>query len=121
MPQQLARLQQPPFNLQGNFRSRDEHWRATLTALSSAPATGISNYQAAVALAPDDWLLRANFARLLEAAGDNSAAATQWAEVSRLLPHSPEGWANLGSLARMAGDTERARSFLQTALKRYPE
>jgi len=112
-----ARLQQPPFNTQSNFRARDERWRATLGALLSAPAGYVSNYQAAVTLAAEDWMLRANFARLLEAAGDNSSAATQWAEVSRLLPHSPEGWANLGSLARMAGDTERARSFLQTALK----
>ena len=116
-----ARMQQPPFNTQSNFRARDERWRATLAALSSAPAGCVSNYQAAVALAPEDWLLRANFARLLEAAGDNSSAATQWAEVSRLLPHSPEGWANLGSLARMAGDTEHARNFLQTALKQDPD
>jgi tetratricopeptide (TPR) repeat protein len=116
-----ARLQQPPFNAQSNFRARDEHWRAILATLSSAPASCVSNYQAAVALAPEDWLLCANFARLLEAAGDNSTAAVQWAEVSRLLPHSPEGWANLGSLARMAGDTERARNFLETALKQYPD
>jgi tetratricopeptide (TPR) repeat protein len=116
-----ARMQQPPFNAQSNFRARDEHWRATLAALSSAPTGCVSNYQAAVALAPEDWLLRANFARLLEAAGDNSGAAPQWAEVSRLVPHSPEGWANLGSLARMAGDTEHARNFLETALKQYPD
>lgn len=116
-----ARMQQPPFNTQSNFRARDERWRATLAALPSAPAGCVSNYQAAVALAPEDWLLRANFARMLEAAEDNSGAARQWAEVSRLLPHSPEGWANLGSLARMAGDSEHARNFLQTALKQDPD
>jgi Flp pilus assembly protein TadD/lysophospholipase L1-like esterase len=115
-----ARMQQPPFNTQSNFRARDEHWRATLAALPSAPTGCVSNYQAAVALAPEDWLVRANFARLLEAADDNSSAATQWAEVSRLLPHSPEGWANLGSLARTAGDTEHARNFLQKALEQDP-
>ena len=38
-----------------------------------------------------------------------------------LLPHAPEGWANLGSLTRMAGDTERARNFLETALKQDPD
>jgi tetratricopeptide (TPR) repeat protein len=116
-----ARMQQPPFNTQSNFRVRDQHWRTTLAALSAAPATCVSNYQEAVALAAEDWLLHANFARVLEAAGDNTNAATQWAEVSRLLPHSPEGWANLGRLARLAGDTKSAGNFLQTALKEQPE
>jgi tetratricopeptide (TPR) repeat protein len=116
-----ARLQQPPFNTQSNFRARDERWRTTLAALSAAPGSCFSNYQAAVALAADDWLLRANFARLLEAAGDNSGATTQWTEVSRLLPHSPEPWANLGRLARLAGDSERAGKLLQTALKEQPD
>jgi tetratricopeptide (TPR) repeat protein len=116
-----ARMQQPPFNTQSNFRARDQRWRATLAALSAAPATCVSNYQAAVARAGEDWLLHANFARVLEAAGDNTNAATQWAEVSRLLPHSPEGWANQGRLARLAGDTTRAHNFLRTALKEQPE
>jgi len=116
-----ARMQQPPFNSQSNFRARDEHWRTTLAALSALPPSCISNYQAAVALAEDDWLLRANFARLLEAADDNSGAAMQWAEVARVMPHSPEGWANLGSLARMSGDNEHARKLLETALKEYPD
>jgi tetratricopeptide (TPR) repeat protein len=116
-----ARLQQPPFNSQSNFRARDERWRDTLAALSVPPARYISNYQAAIALAPEDWLLHANFAALLEAAGNNSGATAQWAEVTRLLPHSPEGWANLGRFAELAGDTERAKNFLQEALKQQPD
>ncbi|HEV2210193.1 MAG TPA: tetratricopeptide repeat protein [Verrucomicrobiae bacterium] len=116
-----ARLQQPPFNSQSNYRARDEHWRVALAALSAPPANYISNYQAAIALGPEDWLLRANFARLLQEAGKNSQAVAQWAEVSRLLPHSPEGWANLGRLAELAGDTQRATGFLQEALKQQPD
>lgn len=116
-----ARLQQPPFTTQSNFRARDQQWRATLAAILDPPSSCVSNYQAAITLAADDWLLRANFARLLEAADNNSDAASQWAEVSRLLPHSPEGWANLGRLTRLAGDSGRARDFLQTALKEEPD
>src|SRR5690606_24549357 len=116
-----ARLQQPPFNAQGNFRPRDERWNATITALSAPPANYISNYQAAISLSPDDWMLRANFARLLDAAGDHPGATGQWTEVTRLLPQSPEGWANRGRLARIAGDLERARTFLQKALTRHPD
>lgn len=116
-----ARLQQPPFNAQSNFRQRDEHWRATIAALSVPPASFASNYQAAMALAPDDWLLHANFARLLEAADDNPRAAAQWLEVTRLLPHSPEAWASLGRLARLAGDPAHAEAFLREGLKQQPD
>ena len=116
-----ARMQQPPFNAQSNFRARDEHCAAALTALSAQPTNCISNYKTAVAIAPDDWVLRANFANLLEASGDNAGAAKQWSEVARLMPHSPEGWANLGRLARLAGNTDRAGSFLQRALKEQPD
>lgn len=116
-----ARLQQPPFNSQSNFRARDERWRDTLASLSAPPARYISNYQAAIALTPEDWLLHANFAALLEDAGNNSGAAAQWAEVARLMPHSPEGWANLGRFAELAGDSERAKTFLEEALKQQPD
>jgi tetratricopeptide (TPR) repeat protein len=116
-----ARLQQPPFNSQSNFRARDEHLREVMSDLSAPPASFDTNYQAAVALAPDDWLLHADFAQLLEAAGDNSRAAEQWLAVTRLLPHSPEAWDNLGRLARLAGDLERADGYLKEALKQQPD
>jgi tetratricopeptide (TPR) repeat protein len=116
-----ARLQQPPFNAQSNFRPRDERWNVTLKALAIPPANFISNYQAAISLSSEDWMLRANFARLLDAAGDYAGATAQWTEVTRLLPRSPEGWANRGRLARIAGELERARTFLQEALTRNPD
>lgn len=116
-----ARLRRPPFTAQSNFRERDEHWVATITALSSPLEACASNYQAAVAAAPGDWVLRANFGRLLMTTGNNSAAARECAEVTRLLPHSAEGWANRGRLARLAGEPSRAREFLQTALKLRPD
>ena len=116
-----ARLQQPPFNAQSNFRQRDERWRAVLAALSAPPSSCVSNYQAAAVLAPDDWLLHANFARVLEAAGDNLDAAAQWTEVAHILPDSPEGWANLGRLARLGGDSTHAVNFIQEALKQQPD
>jgi tetratricopeptide (TPR) repeat protein len=115
-----ARLQQPPFSAQENFRARDERWGAAITAWSAPEADGVSNYLAAVALAPDDWLLHANFARLLEAAGDGMGAAAQWGEVARWLPCSQEGWSNLGRLARLAGQPDRAGDFLREALKQNP-
>ena len=67
-------MQQPPFNAQSNFRTRDENWSAMLAALTNAPVDFIPKYDAAVAPAPDDWILAANFARVLEAAGDLTKA-----------------------------------------------
>jgi tetratricopeptide (TPR) repeat protein len=116
-----ARLQRPPFTAQSNFRTRDDRWSATLAALAAPLTESISNYQAAVAAAPGDWVLHANFGRLLMTAGDNSAAARECAEVTRLLPHSAEAWANLGRLARLAGETIRAKEFLREAVKLQPD
>ena len=116
-----ARLQQAPFNTQSNFRQRDERWRETLSALSTPPAGFGASYQAATTLSPEDWLIHANFARLLEAAGDNPGATAQWMEVTRLLPHAPQAWASLGRLARAAGNEARAGEFLREGLKRRPD
>ncbi len=116
-----ARLQQPPFTAQSNFRLRDEHWRETIAALSAPPANFGSNYLAALALAPEDWLLHADFARLLETAEDNPRASEQWLEVTRLLPHYTTAWASLGHLARISGDLSHAEEYLREGLKQQPD
>jgi tetratricopeptide (TPR) repeat protein len=116
-----ARLRRPPFTAQSNFRARDERWGETIAALSTPLAGSVSNYQAAVAAAPEDWVLHANFGRLLMTDGNISGAAIECAAVTRLLPHSAEGWANLGRLARLAGETIRAKECLQAALKLQPD
>jgi tetratricopeptide (TPR) repeat protein len=116
-----ARLQRPPFTAQSNFRARDERWAAMIAALSAPTADCASNYQAAAVLAPGDWVLHANFARWLMAVGDNSNAVMECAEVTRLMPHAVEAWANRGRLARLAGETGRAKEFLQEALNLQPD
>ncbi|MGA2247489.1 MAG: tetratricopeptide repeat protein [Verrucomicrobiota bacterium] len=116
-----ARLQQPPFNAQSNFRRRDDHWRETIASLSEPPASFCSDYLSAVALAPADWVLHAHFAGLLEAAKDTPHAIEQWLEVTRLLPHYTRAWASLGQLARLAGDPARADAYLREGLKQQPD
>lgn len=116
-----ARLQQAPFTGQSNFRRRDEHWRQVLAASPVRPASQVPEYQAALALAPQDWLLHANFGESLEAAGDAPGAAAQWREVSRILPEYPAAWFKLGHLARLAGDKASAEEFLEKGLKSRPD
>ena len=116
-----ARLQQRPFIAQSNFRRRDDYWRKNIDSLAAPPASFCSNYLAAVAIAPKDWVLHAHFAGLLEAANDSPRALEQWLEVTRLLPHYTQAWASLGQLARLAGDPARADAYLREGLKQQPD
>jgi tetratricopeptide (TPR) repeat protein len=116
-----ARLQQPPFNTQSNFRPRDDHWRETIASLPAPPSGFSSNYLSAIDLAPGDWVLHAHFAGLLEAASDTRRAIEQWLEVTRLLPHYTRAWASLGQLSRIAGNTAQADAYLREGLKQQPD
>lgn len=115
------RLRQPPFASQLNSLARDEQWGETLAKLDAPPARSIAEYQAAVGLAPKDWVLRANFGRLLEAAGDESGAAQQWQEVAHLLPDEVDPWFHLGNLAYDARSYPRAHDLFREALNRQPD
>ena len=114
------RLQQPPFSSQSNFQERDGRLRGALAAPPVPPAELVPEYRAALALAPDDFVLRAGFGRLLEAAGDGPGAAAQWKEVARLLPQEPDAWFELGNLEHTAGHPAEAARFYREALARKP-
>jgi tetratricopeptide (TPR) repeat protein len=114
------RLQQPPFVTQSNFQERDGRLREALAAPPVPPAELVPEYRAALALAPDDSVLRANFGRLLDAAGDGPGAAAQWIEVARLLPQEPDAWFQLGNLEHSAGHPAQAARLFQEALARKP-
>jgi tetratricopeptide (TPR) repeat protein len=112
------RLRQPPFASQLNARTRDEQWQATLARLQAPPAQFIGEYQAAVGLAPEDWVLRANYGRLLDAVGDAPAATLQWQEVARLAPYEADPWFQLGNAAYNARSFAQSEGFFREALKR---
>ncbi|HWI58961.1 MAG TPA: tetratricopeptide repeat protein, partial [Bacillota bacterium] len=112
------RLQQAPFVSQSNFRERDARWQQTLASPQTPVAGCLEAYRQALALAPQDWVLRANFARVLEAAEDAAGAREQWLEVTRLMPHEPDGWFQLGDLAYSAQRYAEADRWFQTALQR---
>ena len=113
------RLHQPPFVTESNFQEQDARLRDALAAPAIPPPDLIPEYRAALALAPADSMLRGNFARLLEAAGDENGAAAQWEEVARLLPRADSSF-ELGSLEHRAGHTAQAVQRFQEALSRKP-
>jgi len=116
-----ARLQQPPFSAQSNFQERDQQWRQTLASFHPDTNVLISTYRYAIGFGTSDWILHANFARLLEFLGDRASASTEWTAVSQLLPHSARSWFNLGRLADNAGDRVKAQTLLQRALEMEPQ
>jgi tetratricopeptide (TPR) repeat protein len=115
------RLRQPPFAAQLNSKARDESWQETLARLKAPPERFIGEYQAALEFAPEDWVLRANYGRLLEAAGDEPAAALQWQAVARLMAFEPDSWFHLGNLAYDARTFAQAQRLFEEALKRKPD
>ena len=115
------RLRQPPFVSQSNFQARDERWRLALAALAGPPAACVPEYRAALAWAPDDWLLHANLARVLESSGEAANAEAEWQQVGRLMPHEPDAWFQLGNLACAATRYDEARRCYRETLQRKPD
>jgi tetratricopeptide (TPR) repeat protein len=114
------RERQPPFSAQSNFQQRDLRWQQLLGTSSPAPSDSVWEYRGALTLAPDDWEIRQNFARLLQAAGKNAEAAEQWSQVIESLPHEPEGYFQLGNLAYDKGAFDAAADYFRQALQRRP-
>ena len=119
------RLQEPPFNAQFGHAERDQIWaqrietlNARLTPENYREVTAL--YEAAGRAQPDDWVLRENFATLLEANGEILPAMQQWKEVMRLLPHDTQAYHHVGNLLDTAGRSEEALPFFRTALRRNP-
>lgn len=115
-----ARLRLPPFVSQLNFRAREDAAQALITRLDRAPTSFVEDYRVAVAGAPQDWVLHANYGRLLEAASQEAAAVAEWQAVAQLLPQAADAWFHLGNLAYSAGAYAAAEGHFRQALRRQP-
>jgi tetratricopeptide (TPR) repeat protein len=99
----LLRLNQPPFTSQCN---QPENYRRACEQLEQLLAeqrpAGLrkcaEQYREAVALAPQDWVLRHNQAELLRSIGDISEAEAGLRKAVELLPHDSLGHLALGLL-----------------------
>ncbi len=120
-----GRLQKPPFPSQFGHKERDRALAERIEALGASLTaerveTLIAEYARAVGRSPDDWVLRENFAKLLEARGDAERAAGQWKEVIRLLPHDTHAYCRVGELLAADGQGARAIGYYREALRRDP-
>lgn len=119
------RLAAPPFTGQMNHeaflrlsQAKLEETKAQLALQSPAQARQL--YEEALALAPEDNLLHANFEQFLEAGGNLADAVSEAMRVSELTPHLPEPYCHTGVLLVRLGRIQEAKeSFLQAiSLKR---
>jgi Flp pilus assembly protein TadD len=119
----LRATARPPFTGQLDHTSRvEEQVRALAGLVVARPelARAGEQYAAAVAARPDDWLLRANFAAVLLAAGRATEAGVQWDEVARLLPGSPLPDLGMGPVLLVTGRFEEAADRYRKVLAADP-
>ena len=119
-----ARVSGPPFTDQLNAVPRAQFYQARLQELNSqiTEATRVqarATYEAALALAPNDYFLRENFAQFLDESGDLTGAPGQEQQVSDLLPQNPVTPCIIGRLYVRLGDPGEAETnFLRSLVVR---
>ena len=120
------RLQQPPFTHQLDHEARLARWQEVRTRLQAASRpealdSAIQVYKTALALAPHDWVLHENLAKVLQSAGEFVAAEKAWRKVTELLPHYDQGYYGLANVLDAQGKSAEAISLFQWALRRRPD
>jgi tetratricopeptide (TPR) repeat protein len=116
----------PPFLDQADHVQRQtsaEQWLLQeQKRLKTIPASQyLQTYEYAIRLAPDDWMLKHNYAVLLNAMDEKKAAAKQMEQVVRTLPHAEAFHVAFGYLLADAGRLKEAEEQFATALKLRPE
>ncbi len=126
LDEMLKRLGQPPFTQQLDHETRHERLeraRAALRPALSSPGIGpcIEIYRQALALAPSDWVLHENFAKLLQSSGEPQGAEDQWRKVLDLMPHYEQAYYSLGNVLDGEGKSAEAIQYFQQAVRRRPD
>ncbi len=116
-----SRVAGPPFADQSNAAIRARFYVAKLRELNSQltdqnRAASRAMYQESLALSPDDYCLRENFAQFLDETGDLAAAPEQEQKVSELLPQNPMTPCIVGRLLVRLGDDAGAEKSFSRAL-----
>jgi tetratricopeptide (TPR) repeat protein len=121
----IGRLRVPPFSQQaGNaervkaLEARVGTARAGMDAQSARLAR--ENFEQQLARAPDDFLLRENFALCLQSTGDFPAAIAECRRVHELIPQDYVTYFQLGRLLAGQNQWTEAEADMRTAVKIHP-
>ncbi len=122
----FSRLSKAPFTGQLNHETRVQSLKNALDQL--LPATQPSGIKAAqgscekaLALAPEDPVLREQLSTLEQSSGDLSSAATNAERAVKLLPSSSEDWSQLGIILAKQQKYEDAAAAFRHAFQLNPE
>jgi tetratricopeptide (TPR) repeat protein len=114
-----SRVSEPPFTDQLNATQRAKFYTAKLQELNSqmtieTRTQSRATYEEALALSPNDYVLRENYAQFLDESGDLADAPAEEQQVSDLLPQNPMTPCIVGRLLVRLGDSSGAeKSFLR--------
>jgi len=116
-----SRVSEPPFTEQLNDVPRAKFYMAKLKELNSQMTEETREqsraaYEEGLALTPDDFFLRENFAQFLDQNGDWAEAVKQEQQVSELLPQTPMAYYKTGALLIRQGKTSDAADCFSRAL-----
>jgi tetratricopeptide (TPR) repeat protein len=115
----------PPFLDQADHEQTqarsEERLRREQQRLGKEPAaTFLKTYDYALALTPDDWMIRYNYSILLGAMSNHTAAARELDRVVHRLPHVTAFRLAYGQVLAKIGRMDEARQQVQVALKLQP-
>lgn len=121
----LQRFSDAPFTHQFDNAEKRRHVQKQMEQLRPALSPRalretVSDYQRALADAPEDWVLHYNLARLQQKLGDFAGAAESCRQVIRLLPHCSEVHTQLGVLLARQGQFDDAIQRFDVALRIDP-
>ena len=121
----IRRFEDAPFNQQFNHKARHADWERERDLLQKSCRGDkldpmIATYRRAIDIRPNDWVLRENFAKLLQSTGDPAGAEQQWRSVLALLPHSEQALYSLGNVLDAQGKSAEALPWFQRALQKRP-
>jgi len=119
------RLQGLPYTIQLDHGEQLERVQGEMASLRPSLEPGALRAAAArvgdaVRRRSDDWVLRDQHGKLLEAAGDVEGAVAAWMKTHELMPHFVNAPYQIGNLLDSAGRSREAEPFLRAALQPMP-
>ncbi len=124
--QMIGRLQQPPLSGQLNNAARVQQLENEVNGLQSrmnaaAAARSDADFQAALQNAPDDYLLRGNYAVFLQSSTGNLPQATvEWQQIHEMLPQDYLANFEVGRMLELQGQWAGAESSFRRAVELRP-
>ena len=119
------RMQQPPLSTQPDDARRVENLREQIRRLhgrmNAEDATNATaNFLKQLARAPEDFLLRENYALFLQATGDLPQSIAEWRRVRDLIPQDCLAYLQMGRMLGGQGQWSEAESLLRQAVSIRP-